>query len=358
MQYQEYKAKGIDAAIESGKNYVNGALGGFVEKPYNAVINNINGLSEPFRAGEKSLFGTGYIPELPRSTIGDKSAYWQQNRYGVSLNQIGEGATTLQVGIMTGKPLFNSRAGALLGVQVGAYNIGVGAGGTDPLHPGREMSGLERGSRIIGGTMGVASAPFSTGGRALANDALAFPNTARNTVNNLDEIFRPPTNPPLAPAGNVPNEFAFGNRRIFSADEPTIPNNLGGKTIVEPQKGGNILEIRGDYRINVRRGNGKTGTGMEYAWRRHGGTGTSNKSQFSISRQEAEALLQGKDVIKSPAIKDASSGNYIREVDVKKVVGNLAIDKGGQPTTIITVITDDAGNLINVFPGRLGFKAK
>jgi len=36
----------------------------------------------------------------------------------------------------------------------------------------------------------------------------------------------------------------------------------------------------------------------------------------------------------------------------------LAIDKGGQPTTIITVITDDAGNLINVFPGRLGFKAK
>jgi hypothetical protein len=336
LQYQEYKAKGTDAAIESRQNYVNGALGGFVEKPYNAVINNINGLSEPFRAGEKSLFGTGYIPELPRSTIGDKSAYWQQNRYGVSLNQMGEGATTLQVGIMTGKPLFNSRVGALLGVQVGAYNIGVGAGGT----------------------LGVASAPFSTGGRALSNDALALPNMARNTVNNLDEIFRPPTNPPLAPAGNVPNEFAFGNRRIFSADEPTIPNKLGGKTIVEPQKGGNVLEIRGDYRINVRRGNGKTGTGMEYAWRRHGGTGTSNKSQFSISRQEAEALLQGKDVIKSPAIKDASSGNYIREVDVKKVVGNLAIDKGGQPTTIITVITDDAGNLINVFPGRQGFKAK
>jgi len=46
-------------------------------------------------------------------------------------------------------------------MQVEAYNIGVGAGGTDPLHPGREMSNLERGSRIIGGTLGVASAPLS-----------------------------------------------------------------------------------------------------------------------------------------------------------------------------------------------------
>ncbi len=75
-----------------------------------------------------------------------------------------------------------------MGMQIGAYNIGVGAGGTDPLHPGREMSSLERGSRIIGGTMGVASAPFSTGGRALANDALALPNAARNTGSNLDDI--------------------------------------------------------------------------------------------------------------------------------------------------------------------------
>ena len=73
-------------------------------------------------------------------------------------------------------------------MQVGAYNIGVGTTGSDPLHPGREMSSLERGSRIIGGTMGVASAPFSTGGRALSNDALALPNAARSTVNNFDDI--------------------------------------------------------------------------------------------------------------------------------------------------------------------------
>lgn len=196
LQYQEYKAKGIDAAIEKGQNYATEALGGFIEKPYNAAVNNINGLSEPFRAGERKLFGSGYLPELPRSTVGDRSEYWQQKRYGgVTLNMMGEGAATIQVGVMTGRPLYNSRVGALLGLQVGAYNLGVGATGSDPLHPGREMSGLERGSRIIGGTMGVASAPFSPGGRLFANDALAFPNTARRAINNLDDIFKPPTAP-------------------------------------------------------------------------------------------------------------------------------------------------------------------
>ncbi len=89
---------------------------------------------------------------------------------------------------MTGKPLFNSRLGALLGVQVGAYNVGVGASGTDPLHPNREMSNLERGSRIVGGTMGVASAPFSAGGQTLSNDALAFLNAARSVVDNFNDI--------------------------------------------------------------------------------------------------------------------------------------------------------------------------
>lgn len=218
LQYRDYQAKAIDDAVEKGKDYVNGALGGFIEKPYNAVVNNVNGLSEPFRAGEQRIFGTSYLPELPRSTVGDRSEYWQQKRYGnVSLNMIGEGAATIQVGIMTGKPLYSSRLGALLGLQVGAYNIGVCGSGNDPLHPGRQMSGFERGSRIVGGTLGAASAPFSPGGRAFANDALAFPNAARNTVRNLDEVFRPPSNPPLAPAGNVPGRFGT---RIFTNKTP------------------------------------------------------------------------------------------------------------------------------------------
>lgn len=118
------------------------------------------------------------------------------------------------------------------------------------------------------------------------------------------------------------------------------------------------MEMRGDHRINIRKGSGKTGTGMDYAWRKHGGSGTPNKSQFSISREEAEALLQRKDVIKSSARKDATSGNYIREVDVGTVVGNIPLNKGGQSTSIITVITDEVGNLINYFPGKLDFQAQ
>ena len=162
LQYQQIKAGQLTAAQQRGNDYVNEAIGGFIEKPYNAVVNNIDGITEPTRAFEKTVLGTNLVPELPRSTVGDRSEYWQQKRYGgVSLNMVGEGAATLQVGIMTGKPLFNTRVGALLGVQVGTYNIGVGASGTDPLHPDRWMSGTERGARIVGGTLGVISAPFS-----------------------------------------------------------------------------------------------------------------------------------------------------------------------------------------------------
>jgi hypothetical protein len=357
LQYQQYQAKQSDANQERINNYAPEALGGFIEKPYNAVVNNINGLTEPTRAFEKNIFGTSYIPELPRSTIGDRSEYWQQKRYGdVSLNAIGEGATTLQVGIMTGKPLLNSRIGALLGVQVGGYNLGVGASGTDPLNPNREMSSLERGTRIVGGTMGVASAPFSPGGRVFANNALSAPNRVRDAVNNLDDIFKPPTNPPFAPAGNVLNKFTFGNRRIFNSSEPIVPSNSGGKLITESQKGDNVFEVRGDHRINVRKGDGKAGSGINYAWRRHGGSGNpTNKSQFTIPQAEVEALLQRKDVIKASAVKDAESGNYFRQVDVGKTVGRTPLQKGGHQTSIITIITDESGNLMNVFPGNKNF---
>lgn len=154
------------------------------------------------------------------------------------------------------------------------------------------------------------------------------------------------------------------NTRLPILGEP-IPATPNGAPIKSPSKSGNItepekpvvMEIRGDRRINIRKGSGKTGTGMEYAWRRHGGSGSTNKSQFTIPRNEVELLLQQKYVIKSPAVKDPISNNYIREVDVGKIVGNLPIDKGGQPTSFITVITDEAGNLVNVFPGKLGFKA-
>ena len=127
--------------------------------------------------------------------------------------------------------------------------------------------------------------------------------------------------------------------------------------VIKPMqmKGSNVLEMRGDYRINVRKGSGKTSTGMEYAWRRHGNGNPINKSQFSIPRTEVEAILQRKDVIQSKAVKDPNSGNYIRQVDVGEIIGRTPLQKGGHQTSVMTIITDEAGNLVNVFPGNKNF---
>ncbi|MCR9202912.1 MAG: hypothetical protein NXI04_30065 [Planctomycetaceae bacterium] len=111
-------------------------------------------------------------------------------------------------------------------------------------------------------------------------------------------------------------------------------------------------------KINLRNGapNAK-GSGIEYAWKNHGGAGANSKSQFSITKGQVKAILQRKDVIGSPIRQSGTSGNYIREVDVGQVVGNLPLNKGGTPTSIITVITDVKGNVVNTFPGALGRSA-
>lgn len=46
-----------------------------------------------------------------------------------------------------------------------------------------------------------------------------------------------------------------------------------------------------------------------------------------------------------------TSGNYIRTVDVGRIIGTDA-KSGSKPTSIITIITDKQGNLVNTFPGK------
>ena len=111
-------------------------------------------------------------------------------------------------------------------------------------------------------------------------------------------------------------------------------------------------------RINIRKGDpGKVGSGLLYALRNHGGSGPAGKSQFSIPAAEIIALLRRPDVIRSPARSSPGSPNFIREVDVGRVIGHLPLNRGGRPTQIITVLTDRLGSLANIFPGRLARKA-
>ena len=104
-------------------------------------------------------------------------------------------------------------------------------------------------------------------------------------------------------------------------------------------------------RVNVRNGDANVvGSGLEYAWKKHGGSWGSHKSSFTISKSELKDLLQDSKIVSSPAIQ-SSTGNFVRILDVGKTIGIDAKNQNN-PTSLITVITDSQGNLVNTFPGR------
>jgi RHS repeat-associated protein len=100
-------------------------------------------------------------------------------------------------------------------------------------------------------------------------------------------------------------------------------------------------------RINI------SNQGLSDALRKHA-DGRANKSQFSIDAGEIKSLLGSNGVVQSPVIV-LGSGQFAREVDVGRIIGNLPANSGGGATSIMTVITDSAGNLVNTFPGPLRY---
>ncbi|MDR2366352.1 MAG: VENN motif pre-toxin domain-containing protein, partial [Zoogloeaceae bacterium] len=135
----------------------------------------------------------------------------------------------------------------------------------------------------------------------------------------------------------------------------TMPSRVaaGGKSPGIAAKGGtNAAEGVIASRINVRTGDANIkGSGLEYAWEKHGGTWGGNKSAFTISKDELKAVLQDPLVVKTPAYQSATSGSYIRIVDMGRTIG-IDAKAGGQPTNFLTIITDSKGNLVNTFPGK------
>lgn len=104
-------------------------------------------------------------------------------------------------------------------------------------------------------------------------------------------------------------------------------------------------------RVNVRIGDSSTGSGLDYAWKKHGGKWGANKSHFTITKDELKVVLQSDNVVKMPVQYSPSTGNYIRAMDMGKNIGVDAVNNN-TPTSIMTVITDKKGNLINTFPGK------
>jgi hypothetical protein len=112
-------------------------------------------------------------------------------------------------------------------------------------------------------------------------------------------------------------------------------------------------------RINIREGDGtKASPGLANAWRKHGDTAKPNKSQFTIRREELKTVLQDKVVIQAPIKVDPHSGSYVREVDIGRTVGRLSDKGGSEATSKLTILTDQYGNLVNVYPGPFIYKGK
>lgn len=75
-----------------------------------------------------------------------------------------------------------------------------------------------------------------------------------------------------------------------------------------------------------------------------------------MTQDDVISILKEKNTVNTPAYKEPSSGNYIRNVDTGRNIGIDRYGNNGQPapTTILTVITNKKGELVNVYPGRTG----
>ncbi len=180
-QFRQYQAGEVKAAIEKGNNYAKDAVGGFVQPTVNAPVNIINGISEPLRAGERVIFGTNKLPEIPRMTIAEKSEYWQKDGRSYAARGAEIGATILLGGAAGAKAVGTQAGRVLLGIE-SSYNIAAGTIGkdvtqTDEKGNARQMPMLERGLRITGGVLGA---------RQTINAEI---NTPSSAVNKLDDVF-------------------------------------------------------------------------------------------------------------------------------------------------------------------------
>jgi hypothetical protein len=138
----------------------------------------------------------------------------------------------------------------------------------------------------------------------------------------------------------------------YGRTDPRVP---GVKSDTVPGR----VQSRINLRLGIRKAGGKMveGSGFWYAWSKHGGKGPASKSQFIHDAPTVFNLLKTQHVVDTPA-RPLDNGNFVREVEFSAVtVGRLPENAGGAETSVMTVITDKWGNLVNTFPGTLSGQA-
>lgn len=193
-----------------------------------------------------------------------------------------------------------------------------------------------------------STADKAAGFKNPSGTATSSANAARDQYygNGSSESPSPGTNAAGSSGKNV--ELSGGSRTAVDVGENSVPVKTNQGSNIEVKAADGVVASR----INVRKGDPNiTGSGLEYAWKKHGGGWGENKSAFTITKEELKSTLQDPLVVNTPAYKSATTDNYIRTVDMGRPVG-IDAKAGQQPTNFMTVITDSKGNLVNVFPGK------
>ena len=80
---------------------------------------------------------------------------------------------------------------------------------------------------------------------------------------------------------------------------------------------------------------------------------SNSRSVFSITPDELKGILQSNKVVSS-LVTAIEGGQFVRTVDLGRVIGTTALKEGGSATSVLRIFTDWAGNLITAFPVKGG----
>jgi len=82
-------------------------------------------------------------------------------------------------------------------------------------------------------------------------------------------------------------------------------------------------------------------------------SGKPNASQFTVTQGELRGILQSKHVVGTSVTRILQSAHgirYVREVDLGRQIGLDKFDSFN-PTNVMSVLTDEFGNLVTTTPG-------
>jgi RHS repeat-associated protein len=185
----------------------------------------------------------------------------------------------------------------------------------------------------------IASGPFASAGYLLGGDRSAFKWSVADGV--------------MTSFGGIPAE----NSGVFpkARGQEPVGSSANTEFVAFPRyEGVSIARIefgtelpgRVQSRINI------TNKGWAHVVDRHF-YGTRKASQFIVSESVLRQILATKEVVQSPIIRTLKSEDgtrYVRQIELNAPIG---IDKfnNWKPTSTMTVMTDEIGNLISATPG-------